>query len=309
MIVTSGALGVFGTLTLMPKQLADATPSALSAQLQAGTHRQPPRSDSSPAPIPVPTSTTVPPVAPTPAAPSGVPTSTTVPPAPARTASPAAPPALAQPVATRGMLPPQNPSSNIPPQPNFLNSCSGSEYDDSSSCVAATLDAIDNARQAEGLPAMVLPGNWQSLTPQEQLFVATNLERTVRGLPALQGMATSLDEASQAGAAADVDPSPPPGFGFVQWGSNWAGAVGNPLEAIYFWMYDDGPGSSNIDCTQSDASGCWGHRDNVLINLSCDDCVMGVGYVSDAYQGTPSWTELLVEATQQVPLDFSWQQQ
>jgi hypothetical protein len=85
--------------------------------------------------------------------------------------------------------------------------------------------------------------------------------------------------------------------------------VGNPLEAIYFWMYDDGPGSSNIDCTSSDTSGCWGHRDNVLLQLACQDCVMGVGYVSTAYQGTPSWTELLVEATGSVPLDFTWQQQ
>jgi hypothetical protein len=175
--------------------------------------------------------------------------------------------------------------------------------------VGATLQAIDNGRQAEGLPAMTLPGNWGSLSPQQQLFVATNLERTVRGLPALIGMSPSLDQASQVGAAANVDPSPLPGFGFVQWGSNWAGAVGNPLEAIYFWMYDDGPGSSNIDCTSSNTSGCWGHRDNVLLQLACQDCVMGVGYVSTAYQGTPSWTELLVEATGSVPLDFTWQQQ
>lgn len=156
---------------------------------------------------------------------------------------------------------------------------------------------------------MVLPSNWGALSAQQQLFVATNLERTARGLPALSTMVSPLDQAAQAGAAANADPSPPPGFGFEEWGSNWAGAVGNPLEAIYYWMYDDGPGSNNIDCTDSDTSGCWGHRDNILIQISGPNLEMGVGYVATSYQGSPSWTELLVGATQPAPVDFSWQQQ
>jgi hypothetical protein len=82
--------------------------------------------------------------------------------------------------------------------------------------------------------------------------------------------------------------------------------VGNPLEAIYFWMYDDGPGSSNLDCTAGDPSGCWGHRDNVLLAISGPNCVIGTGYVAGAYRGTPSWTELLVEATGPAQLDFAY---
>jgi hypothetical protein len=237
---------------------------------------------------PTPSSTTVPPPTPAPSAP---------PPAPAPT-----------PVARVGILPPANPSSNIAPQPNFLASCSGTQYDDSGGCVGATLQAIDNARQAEGVGPMNLPGNWSSLDPQEQLFVATNLERTARGLPAIAAMAAALDEAAASGAASNSDPAPPPGFGFTQWGSNWAGAVGNPLEAIYYWMYDDGPGSSNIDCTASNSSGCWGHRDNVLLEISCSDCLMGVGFAPSAYQGAPSWTQVLVEATGSWPEEFTWQQ-
>ena len=80
-------------------------------------------------------------------------------------------------------------------------------------------------------------------------------------------MATALDQASQSAAAQNTDPSPPAGFRWTSWGGNWAGAVGNPLEAIYFWMYDDGLGSYNIDCTPSNSSGCWGHRHNILMSL------------------------------------------
>lgn len=29
-------------------------------------------------------------------------------------------------------------------------------------------------------------------------------------------------------------------------------------------MYYDGPGGSNLDCTSSSDSGCWGHRDAIL---------------------------------------------
>ncbi len=205
-----------------------------------------------------------------------------------------------------GVVPPSNPPRSIPPSPNFLNVCSGYNYDDSSQCVSTTLQAIDNARSAEGVSAMTLPSDWSSLTPQQQLFVATNLERTARALPAMSGMAQALDQASQQAAANNEDPSPPSGFRWTMWGGNWAAAVGNPLEAIYLWMYDDGPGSSNIDCTSTNSSGCWGHRDNVLMQMSCGSCVMGTGLVSNAWRGEPSWTELLVLTSGSPVLDFSW---
>jgi hypothetical protein len=212
----------------------------------------------------------------------------------------------AYPQSYEGVLPPANPSSNIDPSPDFLSDCSGSSYDDSTSCVLSTLGAIDNAREHEGLPAMILPTDWSSLSAQEQLFVATNLERTVRGLPPLSGMSQALDLSAAEAAAADQDPEPPAGFGWQTWGSNWAAAVGNPLEAVYYWMYDDGLGSSNIDCTFADMAGCWGHRDNILLEMSCGTCVMGVGMDSTGWDNDPSWTELLVQATGAAPLDFSW---
>ena len=199
-----------------------------------------------------------------------------------------------------------DPAANILPSPNFLTSCSGSSYDNSSGCETATVAAIDNARTQEGLPPLALPGDWAQLSPQQQLFAATNLERTVRGLPALSGMATALDQAAQAAAAQDTDPSAPAGFPWTSWGGNWAGAMGSPLEAIYFWMYDDGPGSNNLDCTTAGAPGCWGHRNNILMALRCQPCLMGTGFVATAYKGDPSWTELLLDSTGASALDFTW---
>ena len=209
--------------------------------------------------------------------------------------------------ARQGILPPAEPAQNIAPSPDFLDSCTAAQ-DDQSSCVDATLQAIANAREQEGLPAMVLPGDWGQLSPQEQLFTATNLERTVRGLPALSGMAVALDAAAQSAAAQDTDPSPPAGYPWTSWGGNWAANVGNPLEAVYFWMYDDGEGSSNIDCTPTNTSGCWGHRDNILMALACQPCVMGVGLAPTAWQGNPSWTELLVDSSGPQTLEFTWSQ-
>ncbi|HVA02397.1 MAG TPA: hypothetical protein VMU64_01515 [Acidimicrobiales bacterium] len=201
---------------------------------------------------------------------------------------------------------PGDPPANIAPSPNFLNTCTGANFDSSTGCQTATLAAIANARNQEGLPGMVLPTNWAQLSPQQQLFAATNLERTVRGLPPLSAMATALDQASASAAVVDTDPSAPAGFPWSSWGGNWAGAVGSPLEAIYFWMYDDGLGSYNIDCTTGNTSGCWGHRNNILISLRCQPCLMGVGYAATAYRGNPSWTELLVDSSGSSALDFSW---
>jgi hypothetical protein len=197
----------------------------------------------------------------------------------------------------------------MPPQPNFLPSCSGTQYDGSPGCTGAALAAIANARHQEGLPALTLPSNWAQLSPERQLFVVTNLERTARGLPPLSAMASALDQAAEQGASQDTDPPPPNGFPYSQWGSNWAGAVGNPLEAMYFWMYDDGPGSANIDCTPSNQRGCWGHRDNVLLELPCRVCVAGAGWAPQGYQRSPSMTMLVVESSGSPAQDFSWQEE
>jgi hypothetical protein len=226
----------------------------------------------------------------------------------ARSLSVAPPATRADAGSGQGSGPPTDPSTNIAPSPNFLNSCPGNSLANTSACVSTTLQAINNARQQEGLPGMVLPTDWAQLSAEQQLFAATNLERTARGLPALSGMASALDQVAETAATQNADPSPPAGFRWSSWGGNWAGAIGNPLEAVYFWMYDDGPGSYNIDCTPSNSSGCWGHRNNILLSLRCQPCLMGAGFNATAYRGNPSWTALLVDTTGTATLDFTWGQ-
>jgi hypothetical protein len=199
-----------------------------------------------------------------------------------------------------------NPASNIAPVPNFFDNCSGSTIDSSTGCEQATLEAIDHARATEGLLPMEVPADWSSLSPGEQLFVATNLERTVRGLPAFSGMSSVLDSVAASAAASGNDALPPAGFA-SDWTSNWAGGVGSPLEAIYLWMYADGLNGSNLECTAQDTSGCWGHREDILHAFSCSPCVMGSGVSANAYQGEPAWAELMVDSTSVSPaIAFSW---
>jgi len=291
---------------------APAKTTALAAKTVGSGVAAPPSSGRRPAPTtttppttaPTTTTTTVRAVAPAPvttAPPAPAPAKKTAPPPPVHTAPASSPP--------HALLPPANPPVSIPPNPNFLAACSATNYDDSSGCVSTTLAAIAHGRSAEGVPAMTLPSNWGALNPPEQLYVVTNLERTARGLPALSSMASVLDQAAAEGASAGEDPSPPAGFPFSQWGANWAGGVGNPLEADYYWMYDDGPGSNNADCTAGNSGGCWGHRDMILLSMACSPCVMGTAVDVHGWNGQPSWAEILVSTSGDPAADFTWQQE
>jgi len=230
----------------------------------------------------------------------------TPPPAPPANQVPAAPASSTPVPATPVPATPANPPANIAPNPNFLDICSGTMVDTSTTCTQAALAAIDAARADEGIGPMVLPGDWPSLTPGEQLFVVTNLERTARGLAPLSAMDVALDGAAAAGAADGSDPTPPAGYPYTIWASNWGGALGNPLEVDYLWMYDDGPGSANVDCPTAGAAGCWGHRDNVLVSLPCQACVMGAAVDPTGWEGYPAWAEILVETQGPIQASFTW---
>lgn len=148
---------------------------------------------------------------------------------------------------------------------------------------------------------MELPSDWSALSPAEQLFVATNFERTACGLPPFEGIATALEPAAQAGANSGSDPVPPGSFPSEHWTSNVGGGFASPLEALYVWMYDDGTDSPNVDCSTSDTALCWGHRDNILAAFSCTPCVVG-----SAYSPNASWSELMAETTGTPDLLFAW---
>lgn len=130
-------------------------------------------------------------------------------------------------------------------------------------CTGGVLAAIDVARAAEGVQPMTLPANFAWLNGAQQLLVVTNLERVDRGLVPALGLARSLDGRALIGARNDTDPVLQPIYG--NWaGSNWAGGYGSVLEADFEWMYDDGPGSPNLDCPAAGQPGCWGHRHNII---------------------------------------------
>jgi hypothetical protein len=49
--------------------------------------------------------------------------------------------------------------------------------------------------------------------------------------------------------------------------------------ADFGWMYDDGPGGFNEECTPSDQSGCWGHRENILADYGAQPA-LGIGVLT-----------------------------
>jgi len=207
-------------------------------------------------------------------------------------------------------IPPNNPPANIKPNPDFFSDCgSGNEIDNSETCTNAALEATNYARSLENVSAMILPTNYANLTPAEQLFVVANMERVGRGLPEMNGLVSSYNSYCQTGADDDNDPNGPTS-NYITWGSNWAGGYTSVLGANYGWMYMDGPGGDNLDCTQNDTSGCWGHRDNILGDYTSSGGTPLMGAASSLSATTsPSLTQLFVEysgSTSQ-PMVYTWQ--
>jgi hypothetical protein len=206
-----------------------------------------------------------------------------------------------------GLLPPGDPATNLP-APSCA-SYTASNYDDTSQCVSVYLGAIDAARQSEGIGPMNLPSDWFSLTPTQQTFVVTNLERVDRGLPPVEGLVGSLDTDALAGAQSNGDPSYGGSLGSpMSTGSIWSwteNGQANPLVADFFWMYSDGPS--------------WIHRNNIL-SAGCSDaagayCVAGAGAASTTFENCVlscsglSVAELFVSKDgTPPPLVFAWDQ-
>ena len=206
-----------------------------------------------------------------------------------------------------------DPVASLPPTPDFLPVCY--PHNTSALCTGDILLATAAARGLEGMGPMHLPGNFNSLTSAEQLFVLTDTERVDRGLPPFVGLDPTLSADAKIGAVDNTDPGPtsvPPGMSVVAWGANW-GENGNPLGSNYFWMYDDGLNSGNVACTATDSSGCWGHRHNIL-GLSQYQSEYGgtllMGAAEDdsgSHGGWASDAEVLVLATGPVPPQiYTW---
>jgi hypothetical protein len=167
---------------------------------------------------------------------------------------------IGTPAGAAGILPPSDPPANI----GFDLAPNCTAVDDvSATCIDSLLHDINAGRNSEGVAPMVLPNGFTQMSDEEQILVLANLERGDRGLSQFAGLSSTLIQASGFGALANDDPSPPAGYPFYQWGSNYADSI-NPLEADFLWMYDDGVGGTNYDCMGSNFTGCWGHRNNIL---------------------------------------------
>jgi hypothetical protein len=137
-------------------------------------------------------------------------------------------------------------------------------------CLHAMVRALDHAHAQLGLAPYALPVNFYSLNGSKQLLILCNLDRLAYGLPPVAGLSPALNAVAASGVTSDADPDPSALLSSLttfSWSSNWAGGYGNALEAYYAWMYYDGwdgEQTSNLDCTSPTASGCWGHREDVL---------------------------------------------
>ena len=130
-------------------------------------------------------------------------------------------------------------------------------------CESWLLSRLNAARSTLGLAAYKLPAKFLSMSPDKQVFILADLDRSAYGYTTISGLNTALDEAAAGGVRNETDPLPPavetPWRGF---GSDWAST--GPLLAYYLWMYDDGYPGPNLDCASAGASGCWGHRHVIL---------------------------------------------
>jgi hypothetical protein len=188
-------------------------------------------------------------------------------------------------------------------------------------CVGQELAAINNARGVEHVaPIISVPSALAALSPAEQLFVLTNLERIGRGLAPVAAMTDELNRVAAEGAAQGADPeldgwALADGKVATMWASNWAGDM-DPIGSDYLWMYDDGVGF-NVDCPNASAIGCWGHRNNVLValpspstcgpNQGSPELIMGAAVLPDGYHGTPSVAEITVGTCgSPTGLSFTW---
>jgi hypothetical protein len=206
-------------------------------------------------------------------------------------------------IAEAALVPPQNPSTNISPSATYAGPCA--DVTQATPACPVGLSTLDADRQVEGVIPMSIPADFSTLTSQEQVFVLANFERVDRGLTPINGLASSLDALAQNGAQNDQDPTFPSGV--EKGGSNWA--EGSPLAAYELWMYEDGwNGANTINeaCTSPSASGCWGHRDNILGTYP-SPALMGAGVSTTSADGA-STAELFVGGDTTDTPYFTWSQ-
>jgi len=163
-------------------------------------------------------------------------------------------------------------------------------------CVDAVVSYLDQARASLGQPPYSLPADFASLAPIQQTLILTNEDRLLYNLAPISGLTNALDQDAAEGVTTDSDPEPSSSDDWYGFTSNAAWGDVNMVAAYEGWMYDDGPGSDNVDCTSSDASGCWGHRHDILWEFGSGTLAMGAASGTDS-SGNPAYTMLLIQGS------------
>ncbi|HXQ62362.1 MAG TPA: IPT/TIG domain-containing protein [Acidimicrobiales bacterium] len=202
-------------------------------------------------------------------------------------------------------LPRSDPYANVQPQVGF--NCDLFALDNTPDCIYSALLNINYARSLEGVGPMILPSDYASMAPSEQLFVLFNLERTSRGLPPLLELDASADADAAIGARGSNDP-PLQGSSTFQPGAGIAAfEVGNALQADWEWMYTDGcyPYRGSGTCTSVSPTdpGGWIHRNDILGNYGSLPAAGAAEATatSGRYPGVPAWTAELGSSQAAVP--------
>jgi hypothetical protein len=206
-----------------------------------------------------------------------------------------------------------NPSQNMPI--SLPSSCFAPSSPTAAACEDASVADLDAAHSSLGLPAYSLPAGFDSLPPVDQLLILSNDDRIDYQVQPIVGLSSTLNSAAQQGVSDDTDPDPsallPSDLVIEGWTGNWAGGFPNALLAYYAWMYDDGPGSPNIDCVVASDPACWGHRQDVLAYTGVGTVLMGAAAGTDP-NGQPGYAMTLVATaatdTSWTTLTYTWAQ-
>lgn len=203
-----------------------------------------------------------------------------------------------------------NPSSNfkVGPLPSKCRSAPTG-----AACINAVVYYLDQDRAKLHLGPYRLPAEFVKFAPDRQILVLSNLDRAAYHLPAITGVTPSLDKVARGGTPGNPgvkDDGDPILAAPVEATSNWAGGFPNIVMAYQAWMYDDGPGSGNLDCTATKHLGCWGHRQDVLhAFVAPGPSAMGVAAGKDR-QGRPSYAMLIAKghSTYTSGYSYRWSQ-
>jgi hypothetical protein len=177
-------------------------------------------------------------------------------------------------------------------------------------CINAAVYYLDRARARLHQGPYRLPANFVRLKPSRQLFILIDLDRILYHLSPITGLTPALDRIALGGRPGDPgvlgDGDPLMRAPGVETTSNWASGFANVVLAYEAWMYDDGPGSSNLHCTPANHTGCWGHRQDILTRFRAPGpSAMGAAAGRDSH-GAAGYAVLLAKGRSSYTRGYSY---